>query len=182
MTSSSTTYLKPAAEIIKAATNLSCCCTGQTESLPVPTNKNEDKETLQIIVLHHTTGKFSEERIAPPDLAVTVDAVTAEVVEARSCTPQDFGVDQKPEFVIEGFDLDENLTGQQFLAMKERLLEISSEVWEMYDKGLTNLTVEQGDVLREYDELFRQISIAPLRPYYQSIGGDFFQWIESLVD
>ncbi len=174
--------IKPARELAAVATGASLGRAGDDESLPIAARKKSKSQDLHVVILYHGVDMAPRaERITPPYYAVTVNAVTAEVVDSGPVAPADFGVDQTPHVVIEGFGLDPSMTPERRLASRERLRDISHVEWELYDRKVKNLSDDQLELVRAYDEHFRRIAIAPLLPYYQAIGGDFLLWVLRLA-
>ena len=141
--------------------------------------KLDETSSLRLVVLYYREPSDGKESVFPPHQMVIVDPRSKEVVESKPCTPREFGVDQEAGQPIEGFGL--RVTVNEFWDRKIRLKEISPTIWDLYAEGNTQLEPEARDLVREYFTCYQRIAKAPLIPYYEAIGEDFFRWIEKVL-
>ena len=168
-------------EAVGAANGAYDMCTGEAAALPLP-RRSEPTRALHVVVLFYEEGMApGEETVFPPHHVVTVDPATGDVVESRPCSPSDFGVAQAPGAPTQGFGLDPDLTADEFWELKDRFMDLSPAVWELFASEATSLDPADTGVVRRYDACFRRIAKAPLMPYYEAIAGDFLEWMSEVL-
>jgi len=118
-------------------------------------------------------------QLFPPEYLLTLSA-TGEFIELRPVTPREFGQSHKPEEIIGAYALPAGMTSDQVLQATDRL-------YRLYDLLLPGfyarpMSAEQEIIksAKEFKELFRLLSEAPLQPYYRFLGKDFFNWIDQV--
>lgn len=165
-------------ELLRRATEVRAHLFGEARA-PLLPGKRDD--SIHCIVLYYREGTPGQEIVYPPHFIVRVDAATGDVVESRAVVPRDLGVSQEPRAPTKGFGLDPDMTGSEYRASKDRFMEISSPVWEIYATGVTTLHGQDADLVREYDTIYRRIAKAPLIPYYEAVAPDFFEWLGTVL-
>jgi hypothetical protein len=119
------------------------------------------------------------EKLFPPEYLLTLHA-TGEFVELRPVTPREFGQSHKPEEIIGAYALPAGMTSDQVLQATDRLYRL----YDLLLPGFYARPMSAGQEIikaaKEFKELFRLLSEAPLQPYYRFLGKDFFNWIDQV--
>lgn len=171
---------KSTEEIVGISLKAADPCDGEAAALPIPIKRGE---SLNIVHLFYKEGTApGEETVYPPHFRSTIDAETGDIVEAGPCEPLDFNVNQPTNVPTEGFGLDPGLTGEEYQIRKRRFMRLSPDIWELYSAGATTLADEQRALVADFNYCFRTIAKAPLMPYYEAIGSDFFTWLARALE
>jgi hypothetical protein len=150
--------------------------TGTAFAFPVATKRTSK---LEIIVLfYREPTRIGVEEVYPPHHIVAVDPTNGKVLRNEPCTPKMFGLDQAAGVPVKGFGLDPGMSAEVFWKKHDRLMEISSGVWQAYASGASHLSQQSTQLVREYYGIFNMIAKKPLMPYYRAAAPDFFKWLE----
>ena len=148
------------------------------QSLPIAVLRNNRLQVDFMFapnVLSATTG----EMLFPPAWQISFDVQSGELLELRKVNPAYYGIHQEADQEIGPMVLPQGIDATQFLALRQRLLELSVPLFDAFQRNDSSHTSTEQAV--EYQKIFNTLSEPPLRPYYQSRGGDFFRWLEDLV-
>jgi hypothetical protein len=145
------------------------------QTLPIP---KKSKSALVIQVLFYREGgPPGNRKVSLPHYAMYLDPVTGKVLRFWAIRPQEMGISE-PLQAVPGAGIDPpNMTGMEFFHLRERLLDISAEVWEAYASGKTDFDESKGALIREYRSIFLRITKKEVAPFYVMSSPDFFEWL-----
>lgn len=148
------------------------------QSLPVPVPARADRPLRIAFMYCPSQALPGVNRLAPPSQVVWLDPATGALIAVRAVTPQSFGRQDPPDEVLGEFRLPPGMTADNYLALRERLLQLYDRLFPVWaqsakppqDEALTAAA-------REFLQIFGQISEPPLIPYYYSLGLAYFDWV-----
>lgn len=107
---------------------------------------------------------------------IGIDSETGEFLYYKHCLCEDFIDTQAypPESVIKAEYITERTLEEQ--------IEYDKELWRLYSiireyAFSETLTDEQKEVLRKYREIWEKTVLLDLKPYYEALSPEFFEWL-----
>lgn len=150
------------------------------QSLPVPLFRNGN---LLIAFLYCPALALPKQpvKMSPPQYLLSLRSDTGSLFELKAVAPRDFGQTHKPGEMIGTFALPEKMTVEDFIIKQDRL-------YGLYDILLPEFTLRKTKVdprtkaaAREFNLLFPLLSEPPLKPYYRSLGMEYFNWVDEIA-
>lgn len=172
---------KSVCELIGAAGTAYEQRTGEASALPLPQMAKPGGALRVVILYYRESTRFGDETVFPPHHMVSVDPASAKVVEARPCTPAQFGLALAPGAATRGLGLDPAMPASEFWTRTDRFMELSPTVWALYAERAIRLAPPARAIVAEYDACLRRIAKTPLLPYYEAVAGDFFDWLDKVL-
>jgi hypothetical protein len=120
--------------------------------------------------------------VFPPTYRAVINARTGTFDEMRRVGPADFSLDHDPGRALGTYGLAEGVTAEQYLALKERLLDAYDALLPWFFSG--DPAAAHGGARRlaeDFRNAFAVVGEGVLRPYYRAFGRQFFTWIDSLA-
>ena len=152
------------------------------QSLPVPVPARSDRPVSIAFMFCPSQALPGVNRLAPPDTMVWLDPRNGELLALKPVTPQSFGQQHPPRELLGEFRLPDGMTGEQYLALRERLFQLYDLLFPAWvlsstPQGHANLQA----AAREFLQIFGQVSEPPLIPYYYTLGVAYFDWVRSVA-
>lgn len=146
--------------------------------LPVPIRA---KSGLVVLVVYfRETGPRTRRVVEPPTHAMRIDPVTGKVLHFGATTPERLGI-PRPAPKVAGAGIAPGMTGLEFAHKRDRLLDISRDVWTAYAAGSTAVDPATRALASEYADLFLHITKAEVASFYVGVAPDFFQWVRAVA-
>lgn len=160
----------------KAATSLP---TETHQSYPIPRNPTAKARPVSFLYctsrLEFGSGLF----LIAPAHRVDLDAATGEVLESSAVSPADLGVGDEVGMVLGRFGLPKDVSSEDFLKAKEKLLDAYDRLLGPWFAG--DAPQEASQAVRaaaaELRRAFAVVGEPPLAPYYAAVGKGFFSWV-----
>lgn len=146
--------------------------------LPVPLKKAGGLEAL--VVYYTETGPRTNRTVHPPHYAMRLDAATGKVLHFGATTPERLGIPQ-PLVPVPGAHIDPKMTGLEYADARDRLLDISRDVWTAFEAGSTSPDAQTTALAREYLDLFLKITKPEVAPFYTGAAPEFFAWLRAVT-
>ena len=155
---------------------------GPCQSLPVPV-RHQDQ--LQIAFMFCSTlVRPGPLKIWPPSKVAWINPANGNLIALTKVSPSDFGqMDSDDQPLKEKSDKYPSLAVDVFLSLEKRLFVLYDVLFEAWanKSPMANYNKLQ-DSAREFLKIFDQVSEKPLRPYYYSLGSDWFGWLRKLAE
>jgi hypothetical protein len=153
---------------------------GPTVSLPVPVRRKGQPQVAFMVCRYSFSAKGAW--MWPPYKIIWFDPVNGDYITEADVLPADFGqtdsVDKRMERDIA---LPSNMA-DRLDDLRERLFELYDILFEAWaNKYSTTSHDKLQSAAREFLRIFDQISEKPLRPYYNALGRDWFEWLRELA-
>jgi len=146
------------------------------QSLPVPVRVNGG---LRVAFFYAPAQMMpGVNRLTPPHFVSWLDPNTGALLELRAVTPKDFGQAHGPNDLIGEYRLPEGVTPNQYMAERERLFGLYSNLVPAWMSG-AQPGAEHRLLAQEFLRSFGAVSEPPLIPYYHALGKEFFQWVRA---
>jgi hypothetical protein len=150
-------------------------------SYPVPVLR-QGQVQIAYMVCPYTFGPKGS-WIWPPNKVFWCDPVSGKSVAEISVLPDYFDQKDAPNKQMkENISLTPGMTRDIFDNLKRylfELYEILFEAWE--NKYSTTNNGKLQSSARDFLKIFDQVSEKPLRPYYNALGSDWFEWLRKLA-
>lgn len=143
---------------------------------PVATRANGPLEAL--VVYYDETGPRTHRTVHPPHHAMRLDPVTGKVLHFGATTPERLGL-RRPFTAVPGVGIDPKMTVPEFIAKRDRFLDISADVWSSFAAGTPSGGAATATLAAEYWDLFSRITKAEVAPFYAGAAKDFFDWVRA---
>jgi hypothetical protein len=148
------------------------------ETMPVPRRKNDN---VVLLIMYYTeTGPPNKREVGLPHHAMELNPSSGDVLRFWACSPEELGI-EPPLSPVEGADIPQGMTSDEFVEKRQEFLDISSRVWEAYYHGDTQVSGPTADLVKRYYALFLEITKKEVAPYYVAAAGDFFNWVKSVT-
>jgi hypothetical protein len=150
------------------------------QSLPVPVR--HDGKVQVAFMYAPTLARPTGSRMAPPHAIAWLDPASGALASVASVSPGDFGQQHDPNEFMGEFKLPPGLTGDQYLALCQRLFQLYDALFAAWapNPSVPGPAVLQGSA-REFLQIFGQVGEPPLLPYYHALGTEYFQWVRTLA-
>ena len=150
------------------------------QSLPVPLFRNGN---LLIAFLYCPALALPKQpvKISPPQYLVLLRPDTGSLVELKAVAPRDFGQTHKPGEMIGTFALPEKMTVEDFIIKLDRLYGLYDILLPDFALRKTKVDPRTRAAAREFNLLFPLLSEPPLKPYYRSLGMEYFNWVDEIA-
>lgn len=102
--------------------------------------------------------------------------------ELRAVTSKDFEQSHRADELIGTYESPPGLTLEQYLAKLDRLNQVYDVLMPEFGAARSEVSPEVMSAAKEFTELFDLLGEAPLKPYYDFLGGDFFAWIDQVSE
>lgn len=152
------------------------------QSLPVPVPARSDRPVSIAFMFCPSQALPGVNRLAPPNAMVWLDPRNGELLAIKPVTPQSFGQTHNPREPLGEFRLAEGMTGDQYLALRERLFQLYELLYPAWAKDAApqaHATLQAA--AREFLQVFGQVSEPPLIPYYYTLGVAYFDWVRAVA-
>jgi hypothetical protein len=170
-----TTFL-PAQEIRRIAGRLSSAVLPDEDAITLPVPIRAEAGVVLLIMYYRELGPRSRRVVHLPHYAMHLDGATGKVLRFFACAPEDLGITQ-PLAHVPGAGVDSAMDGLAFYHSRERLLDLSPELWRAFaDAG--EVAPSTAEAAKEYLEIFLKITKAEVAPFYLAAAPDFFAWLE----
>jgi len=151
---------------------------GPRQSLPVPVRRQN--QAVVAFMFCYWMIKPGPLRIWPPNKVAWFDPVSGDLITSAEVSPTDFGQTHSADDPMQEEDED-TLSVESFMEMRDRLFALYDILFEAWATApSTRTTVLQG-AAGEFLKIFDQISESPLRPYYNALGREYFEWTRKLA-
>lgn len=150
------------------------------QSLPVPVFRNGN---LLIAFLYCPALALPKRpvKMSPPQHIVFLRADTGSLVELRAITSKDFGQNHRPGELIGTFGIPEKMTVEDFIIKLDRLYGLYDILLPEFALRKTKTDPRIKAAAREFNALFPLLSEPPLKPYYRSLGMEYFNWVDEIA-
>ena len=150
------------------------------QSLPIPAFRNGN---LLIAFLYCPALALPKQpvKMGPPQYVVFLQPHTGAVVELKAVAPSDFGQYDKPSDMIGTFGLPEKMTADDFTVKQDRLYGLYDILLPEFALRKTKADPRVKAAAREFNALFPLLSEPPLKPYYRSLGIEYFNWVDEIA-
>jgi hypothetical protein len=149
------------------------------QSLPIPVRRN-NRLHLAFFFVPTVKKPGAPVELGPPDYMVTL-----RVADGRLETLQSLdgarSPDAPPDTSIGTFGLPEGMTAEEFLNRQLELFAAYDVLLPLFDSAETNVGQNGRDWAKHFQRLFEMVSEPPLRPFYNSFGGEFFAWLKEVA-
>jgi len=151
-----------------------------TGSEPMPVRY---KGQVQIAYLVYKYLNFPPpSRVFPPEKVEWFDPVSGMPTDEASVTPTYFGQKDDPDKPLKGLIKPPNITVETQGKLRDRmfvLYDVLFPIWATNPatSDQTGLRSQASEFLKAFDQVCEQ----PLRPYYYSLGRDWFEWVRKLA-
>jgi hypothetical protein len=156
---------------------------GPRQSLPVPVH--HQNKLLVAFMFYPARSISYSAYLLPPYKVGWLDPITGERIDEAQVSPADFGqTDESDKGLPEWNTAPPNVNLDKLASLrKQRLPELYDMLFAAWatdpsSSGHSNLR----DQAREFLKVFYQISEPPLKPYYESLGRDWFGWLRKLAE
>lgn len=146
--------------------------------VPIPRKTDTGLEAL--VVYYEETGPRLQRKVHPPSHALRLDATTGQLLHFGPTTPERLGI-KRPLVPVPGARIAPGMTGAEFADKRDRLLEISRDVWLAFAAGSSSVDPVTAELVREYVDLFLQITKPEVAPFYLGAARDFFSFLRSIA-
>lgn len=174
--------LKPVTDLIQAARQAGMALPDEThQSYPIPVARGGGLAVDFLYCPCHFQA-FKGLFIAPPAHAARIDGETAKLEGLKVVTAADYGQRQPPpDEYIGKYEMPPGMKPDEFTAQQKRLYELYDQVLPAFAAGQPSLPDDQKKAAAEFQTLFAKLTEAPLQPYYQVAGKDFFAWLTKVA-
>jgi hypothetical protein len=149
-------------------------------SYPIPVRRQGQVRIAYMTGRSSTNFQLHRTLMWPPNTVVWIDPISLMSSGETAVTPEDFGQSDPPDKPFKGgfskmdFDTFSNLQDSLF-----KLYDVLFTPWSA-NLVRTDHGKLQGPA-RQFLKIFDQISQPPLRPYYNTLGRDWFGWLRELA-
>lgn len=175
-----TLSLLPVPELRELAAQVAAALLPVETAVMLPLPRKGDGGLEALIVYYQETGPRTNRTVHPPSHAMRLDAATGKLLHFGPTTPERLGI-QRPLVPVPGARIDPAMTGMEFADKRARLLEISREVWLAFASGSAQVDATTADLVREYVDLFLQITKPEVAPFYLGAAKDFFAFLRAIA-
>jgi hypothetical protein len=154
---------------------------GPRQSLPVPVRRQGHLEIAFMFCFYMFRPDGA--RIWPPSTVAWIDPVSGKLIASTTVSPADFGQTHPADKPLDGnVNFPSGMTTESFLDLEKRLYALYDVLLEA--RAAKPSTSGHGTVpkeARDFIQAFDQIIDLPLRPYYDALGHDYFEWARALA-
>jgi hypothetical protein len=152
--------------------------THQSFPVPVPSAKG-----LRVAFLYCTSRASPQEGVLllPPGYLAYLDAASGKFEELKAVTPAEFGQPHVGNEFIGHYKPAEGTTIEEFSTMARQLFQDYDLLMPAFAAADTNISAEVKRAAAEFRTLFPRVTEAPLQPYYQAVGHEFFAWLSKIA-
>jgi hypothetical protein len=116
----------------------------------------------------------------PPNYVAFLNAGTGKFEQLKAVTPKDFDQRHDQDKPMGAYlTLPERLDAE-FLTMQVRWYQAYDELLPAFMAGLVDLGPPIQQNVAEFKALFPKVTEAPLLPYYEALGREFFGWLQAV--
>jgi hypothetical protein len=154
---------------------------GLRQSLPVPARRQGQ---LQVAFMFYACPiRPGATQIWPPTEVAWFNPVSGKLIALIKVLPIDFGQTHSANEALDGArNKFPGMTTDSLMKLKQRLSTLYDTLFETW---ATNSSAWSRDTLKdqahEFLQIFDKISDLPLRPYYNALGHDYFEWVRALA-
>jgi hypothetical protein len=154
---------------------------GQRWSLPVPTRRQG--QLLIAIMFYPAMIKPGPVEMWPPDEVAWLDPTSGKLIASAEVSPVDFGQTHlaNEPFPEWEFSLPPGMTVQSYEELHEHFFALYDVLFEAWATNPSTRSAALQSAAREFLKLFDQINEPPLRPYYDALGREYFEWVQILA-
>jgi len=154
-------------------------------SSPVPVRRKGQVQIAYMVCRKIVDLPRHQDFIWPPNLIEWFDPVSGmRAAEATAVSPEYFGQkDPVDKPLVEGRANRPPMSFSEFEKLQNRLFELYDllfPVWATDSTAMGQILLQ--NLAREFLNIFNQISIPKFRPYYESLGHDWFGWLRKLAN
>lgn len=147
-------------------------------TLPIP--KNLQTGIVIQVLFYSETGPMNQRTVHLPGYAMYLSPTEGRVLRFWAIRPEEAGITE-PLQTVPGAGIDPpTMTGMEFFHLRQRLLDISAEVWEAYASGKIDFDNSKRVLIREYLSIFLRITKKEVAPFYVMSSPDFFNWLQTV--
>jgi hypothetical protein len=154
--------------------------TGIHQSYPVPV-RDPKGIRLAFFYGHAEILKPGEGfQLWPPTYVALLHPETAKLQELRAIAPKDFGQRHAQDQPLGAYLTMPERMQAEFLTKQVRWYQAYDVLLPLFAARSPRVPPEGKQALAEFNELFPQVTEAPLLPYYQTVGKEFFAWLKAV--
>jgi hypothetical protein len=169
--------LKPVVELIQSARQAGMALPDETHlSYPVPVPRPGGLAIDFLYCPCHFVA-YQGLFLAPPAHAAQINAETGKCEELKAVTPAAYGRRDPPDRDLGKYEMPPGMKAEEFVAQQKRLYELYDQLLPAFAAGQQGASADVRKAAAEFQTLFARITEAPLQPYYQAVGKDFFDWL-----
>lgn len=148
---------------------------GVAATIPVP---HDGGELPGLLVMYYIGNvRPGGGAVLPPHHALTIDGVTGKVLRSWACRPEDLGIDAAAEPLAARLEASvPPLVAAERHGKRERVFDLSPEVWRLFASGAASFTSEEREMVLEYRQTLAQITRADVLRFYAGAASRFFAW------
>ena len=155
---------------------------GPRASLPVPVRR-EGQVQVAFMFCFYMFGPDGS-WLWPPNKVAWLNPVDGRITVSTQMSPTNFGQSDSADKPLKGdIDFPQGMTTELFLSLERRLFVLYDALFATW---AVNLSAPGNNQLKseaqEFLKIFNKISEQPLRPYYNALGRDWFEWLRKLAE
>jgi len=178
-------HFKKFSELVESAagfiTELLAGAGPRTSLLPVPALHQGQPQVAYMICFG--VVRPGPPQIWPPKKVGWLDPVTGKRIALTKVSPADFGQTDPADEMLEVKPYKyPNINSDTYVILAERLLELYDVLFAAW--AASPSPADQGRLqnqARDFLRIFDQLAEEPLKPYYESLGRDWFGWLRALA-
>ena len=153
---------------------------GPRLSFPVPVRR-QGKPQIAFMIYHYGF-KPGLARISPPYEVVCFNPASGELITKTAVSPADFGQTHpaNERFLEWKFDM-QGMTIKSYDELHDHFFALCDVLFETWATAPSTQSSALQNFAREFLKIFDQISEPPLRPYYDALGREYFEWVRALT-
>jgi hypothetical protein len=115
----------------------------------------------------------------PPNYVAIMKLVQGKLVILKLIAPKDLGQSHPIDKPIGDFAMPAGMSIDEFTSLRDRLFELYDGLVPYFAAKVPARDPRVQASAGEFLKIFEQISEPPLKDYYQSLGKDFFGWLQT---
>ena len=154
---------------------------GPRLSFPVTTHRQG--KPLIAFMIYHYGFRPGLVRMSPPYEVVWFNPASGELIAKTAVSPADFGQthpanEPLPEWK---FSMPPGMTTGSYAELHNHFFALYDVLFEVWATNPSTRSSALQSAAREFLKIFDQISEPPLRPYYDALGREYFEWVRALA-
>jgi hypothetical protein len=152
---------------------------GYRQGLPVITLHN-GKPILKVIICEFLIGRPEGTLVKPPSYLALANLETSSLIELRAVDAADFDQPEPDSDFLDPFLYPLEFTPEMMHQQRNEMFATWDDVLPLYLKRAPLSSRQQAQAVERARKYFTALSEPPLRPYYETIGHDFFHWLDTV--
>jgi len=154
---------------------------GERRSLPVPARR-QNQFLIAIMSCPASIRPDPVPIMWPPSEVAWLDPTSGKLITSVKVSPADFGQTHSVNKPLKWEeDKQADISVESFLDLEDRLFALYDVLFEIWATNPSTRSSALQSAAREFLKIFDQISEPPLRPYYDALGREYFEWVRALA-